>query len=135
MPKTPKGHKRPADVISNAVHVMKIATGEIEESEITEDGRNRAAVMLGSNLHVLRGAPEPHDADVHAPVYPTDERLQQARRSRTTRRPSVYTSCITTSAACIRRSESRQRWKRAWPLTFVASRKSSACLGSFYANS
>lgn len=45
MPKTPKGHKRPADVISNAVHVMRIATGEIEET--TEDGKNRAAVELG----------------------------------------------------------------------------------------
>lgn len=46
MPKTPKGHKRPADVVSNAVHVMKIATGEIEE-EKTEDGKNKAAVELG----------------------------------------------------------------------------------------
>lgn len=47
MPKTPKGHKRPADVISNAVTVMKIATGEIDEA-VTEDGRNKAAVLLGS---------------------------------------------------------------------------------------
>lgn len=31
MPKGPRGEKRPADVIGNAVHVMKIATGEIEE--------------------------------------------------------------------------------------------------------
>jgi hypothetical protein len=31
MPRGPKGEKRPADVIGNAVHVMKIATGEIEE--------------------------------------------------------------------------------------------------------
>jgi hypothetical protein len=46
MPKTPKGHKRPADVASNAVHVMKIATGEIDE-RLTEDGRSRAAVELG----------------------------------------------------------------------------------------
>jgi hypothetical protein len=46
MPKTPKGHKRPADVVSNAVHVMKIATGEIEET-LTEDGKNKAAVALG----------------------------------------------------------------------------------------
>ena len=46
MPKTPKGHKRPADVISNAVHVMKIATGEIEEAT-TGDGKNKAAVELG----------------------------------------------------------------------------------------
>jgi hypothetical protein len=30
MPKDPKGRKRPADVIRNAVHVMRIATGEIE---------------------------------------------------------------------------------------------------------
>jgi hypothetical protein len=47
MPRTPKGHKRPADVVSNAVHVMKLATGEIEESEI-QNGKNRAAVQLGS---------------------------------------------------------------------------------------
>ena len=31
MPKGPKGQKRPADVISNAVHVMRIATGEAED--------------------------------------------------------------------------------------------------------
>lgn len=47
MPKSPKGHKRPADVISNAVHVMKIATGDIEESEHSDDGKNKAAVELG----------------------------------------------------------------------------------------
>jgi hypothetical protein len=33
MPKTPKGAKRPADVASNAVHVMRVATGEIQEDE------------------------------------------------------------------------------------------------------
>jgi hypothetical protein len=31
MPRGPKGEKRPADVIGNAVHVMRVATGEIEE--------------------------------------------------------------------------------------------------------
>ena len=31
MPRGPKGEKRPADVIGNAVHVMRIATGEIDE--------------------------------------------------------------------------------------------------------
>lgn len=46
MPKGPKGQKRPADVISNAVRVMKIATGEIEET-LTEDGKSKAAVELG----------------------------------------------------------------------------------------
>ena len=32
MPRGPKGEKRPADVIGNAVHVMRIATGEIQEN-------------------------------------------------------------------------------------------------------
>jgi hypothetical protein len=31
MPRGPKGEKRPADVIGNAVHIMRIATGETEE--------------------------------------------------------------------------------------------------------
>ena len=31
MPRGPKGEKRPADVIGNAVHVMRIATGEAIE--------------------------------------------------------------------------------------------------------
>ncbi len=31
MPKGPQGQKRPADVIGNAVHIMRIATGEEEE--------------------------------------------------------------------------------------------------------
>jgi len=33
MPRGPKGEKRPADVIGNAIMVARIATGEIEESE------------------------------------------------------------------------------------------------------
>ena len=32
MPKGPQGQKRPADVVGCAVHVAKIATGEIEET-------------------------------------------------------------------------------------------------------
>lgn len=47
MPRTPKGHKRPADRISNAVDVMRIATGELSE-DLTDDGKNWAAVQLGS---------------------------------------------------------------------------------------
>jgi hypothetical protein len=31
MAKGPKGEKRKADVIGNAVHVMRIATGQVEE--------------------------------------------------------------------------------------------------------
>lgn len=47
MPKGPKGQKRPADVIGNAVKVMRIATGE-EEEELTEDGKDKAAQSLGA---------------------------------------------------------------------------------------
>lgn len=32
MPKGPQGQKRPADVIGNAVRVMQIATGEVEDN-------------------------------------------------------------------------------------------------------
>ena len=41
MPKGRKGQKRPADVISNAITMMKIATGELEEG-LTDDGKNKA---------------------------------------------------------------------------------------------
>ncbi len=47
MPRGPKGEKRPADVIGAAVKVMKIATGEIEETTDADDGKNQAAVELG----------------------------------------------------------------------------------------
>jgi hypothetical protein len=46
MPKGPKDEKRLAGVIGNAIHVMRIATGEIEET-LTHDGKNAAAVALG----------------------------------------------------------------------------------------
>ncbi len=46
MPKGPKGQKRPADVIGNAVRVMQIATGEAEE-EYDDDGKDKAAQALG----------------------------------------------------------------------------------------
>lgn len=44
MPKGPQGQKRPADVIGNAVHVMRIATGEIEEGS---QPKKAAAGSLG----------------------------------------------------------------------------------------
>lgn len=47
MPRGPKGEKRPADVVSAAVMVGRIATGEIDESAKTVDGKSAAAVELG----------------------------------------------------------------------------------------
>jgi hypothetical protein len=46
MPKGPKGEKRPADVIGNAIKVARIATGEEEDAK-TDDGKDAAAVSLG----------------------------------------------------------------------------------------
>jgi hypothetical protein len=46
MPKGPKGEKRPADVIGNAIKVARLATGE-ETEELTDDGKDKAAVSLG----------------------------------------------------------------------------------------
>lgn len=40
MPRGPKGEKRPADVIGNAVRVMRIATGE--EEEALPSGKHRS---------------------------------------------------------------------------------------------
>ena len=48
MPKGPKGEKRPADVIGNAVHIMRIATGEVEEAARVDDGKDPAAKSLGA---------------------------------------------------------------------------------------
>jgi hypothetical protein len=49
MPKGPRGEKRPADVIGNAVHVMRIATGEIDDELVTPEsqGKDPAAAALG----------------------------------------------------------------------------------------
>ena len=48
MPKGPQGQKRPADVIGNAVRVMRIATGEAgEEYDRSDEGKDQAAAALG----------------------------------------------------------------------------------------
>ena len=47
MPRGPQGQKRPADVVGNAVKVMRIATGEAEE-EYEDDGKDPAAKALGA---------------------------------------------------------------------------------------
>ena len=69
MPKGPKGQKRPADVIGNAVKVMRIATGEDDES-LTDDGKDNAAVSLGK-----RGG------DARARSLTDDERSRIARKA------------------------------------------------------
>jgi len=46
MPRGPKGEKRHADTVQNAMLIARIATGEVEDLT-TEDGKNAAAVALG----------------------------------------------------------------------------------------
>lgn len=55
MPKGPKGEKRPADVIGNAIKVARIATGE-EPEELTDDGKDKAAQSLGRRGGKARAA-------------------------------------------------------------------------------
>lgn len=59
MPKGPKGQKRPADVIGNAVHVMRIATGEIEDAQPnpTRDSQ-RAGGLKGGKARAKSLTPE-----------------------------------------------------------------------------
>jgi hypothetical protein len=49
MPRGPKGERRPRDVIGNAVHVMRIATGQITDDVPSpeSEGKDPAAVALG----------------------------------------------------------------------------------------
>ncbi|MCX7359015.1 MAG: RNA-binding protein [Alphaproteobacteria bacterium] len=47
MPKGPRGEKRPADAIGNAIKVARIAVGDIED-EIPNDGKDPAAKALGA---------------------------------------------------------------------------------------
>jgi len=47
MPKGPQGQKRPADVIGNAVHVAKIATGEAEETGLKQPAK-RSSGLAGA---------------------------------------------------------------------------------------
>ena len=44
MPKGPRGERRPADAIGRAIHIAKIATGEIEDER---ESASAAASILG----------------------------------------------------------------------------------------
>jgi hypothetical protein len=57
MPKGPKGEKRPADVIGNAVRVMRIATGE-EEDVVTPASAGATLGKLGGEARSRNMTPE-----------------------------------------------------------------------------
>jgi hypothetical protein len=47
--------KRPADVIGNAVHVMKVLTGEADDAA-PDDGKDKAAQAMGRKGGAARAA-------------------------------------------------------------------------------
>lgn len=55
MPTGPKGQKRPADVVSNAVHVMRVLTGEADD-DAPDDGKDKAAQEMGRKGGAARAA-------------------------------------------------------------------------------
>lgn len=55
MPKGPNGEKRPADVIGNAVHVMRVLTGEADDAP-PDDGKDKAAQSMGRRGGAARAA-------------------------------------------------------------------------------
>jgi hypothetical protein len=58
MPKTPSGARRPAAVIGNAVHVMRIATRQVEEKS---EPKNEAASEMAARAARLgpQSCPQP----------------------------------------------------------------------------
>lgn len=51
MPQGPNGQKRPADVIGNAVRIARIATGEIEDTELRQPAK-RASGFAGAKARL-----------------------------------------------------------------------------------
>ena len=82
MPIGPKGERRPADMIGNAVHVMRIVTDEIEET-VPDDG-NDPAKALGKKVGAARAEGM------------TPER--RARLPKRRRAPTLYLNAALTSA-------------------------------------
>lgn len=70
MPKGPRGEKGPADAIGRAVHIARIATGEIEDERDVKS----AAAQLGS----LGGR-------TRAETIPPERRAEIARKAAKTR--------------------------------------------------
>jgi hypothetical protein len=47
MSRVPKGQNRPADVVGNAIKVIRLAAGGEEEDFPADDGKDKAAQSLG----------------------------------------------------------------------------------------
>ena len=58
MPRGPRGEKRPADVIGRAVQIMRIATGEEEETIEAVSGAAAQLGKLGGAARAKKLTPE-----------------------------------------------------------------------------
>lgn len=58
MPKGPKGQKLPADVVGNAVHIMRIATRQIEENADDKRERRYARARKGASARAATLTPD-----------------------------------------------------------------------------
>jgi hypothetical protein len=56
MPTGPKGQRRPADVIGNAIKVARIAVGEEADNAPRDDGKDKAAQEMGRKGGAARAA-------------------------------------------------------------------------------
>jgi hypothetical protein len=68
MPRGPKGEKRPANVIGNAVHVMRIATGEIEE-DLGKMPKRAKGGRKGGKARAETLSPEQRSRIAHAAAF------------------------------------------------------------------
>jgi hypothetical protein len=57
MPKGPQGQKRPADVIGNAVHIARIATGEEQETSLKQPAKRKSG-LAGAKARQENTTPE-----------------------------------------------------------------------------
>lgn len=55
MPEGPGGKRCPVDVVGNAVHVMRVLTGEADD-EAPDDGKDKAAQSMGRRGGAARAA-------------------------------------------------------------------------------
>lgn len=61
MPKGPQGQRRPADAIGNAVHIARIAAGEIEETTLKQPAKRNSG-FAGAKARVQNTTPEDRKA-------------------------------------------------------------------------
>ena len=76
MPTGPKGQERPTDVVSNAVHIMKVLTGEADDGA-PNDGKDKAAQAMGRTGGATRAKARTHERRAEIAKAAAAKRWQQ----------------------------------------------------------